>query len=90
MAKETLPEEREATATGLFGGDYEDIPRVTPEELAAALVSPDPPIVLDVRTRSASGRGEVGIPGSVRVSPDEVSEWAARQSPGQPIVAYCT
>ena len=24
MAKETLPEEREATATGLFGGDYED------------------------------------------------------------------
>jgi NhaP-type Na+/H+ or K+/H+ antiporter len=90
VAKETLPEEREATATGLFGGEYEDIPRVTPEELAAALAGPTPPIVLDVRTSSATGRGDPGIPGSVRVSPGEVSEWAARQPPGQAIVAYCT
>jgi NhaP-type Na+/H+ or K+/H+ antiporter len=90
MTKETLPEEREMTATGLFGGDFEDVPRVTPEELVVALGGPNPPIVLDVRTRSTSGRGDAGIPGSVRVSPDEVSEWAARQLPGQPIVAYCT
>jgi hypothetical protein len=89
MDKETLPEEREATATGLFGGNYEDIPRVTPEELAVALAGSNPPIVLDVRTRSTSGR-DAGIPGSVRVPPDEVSEWATRQPPGQPIVAYCT
>jgi NhaP-type Na+/H+ or K+/H+ antiporter len=90
MAKETLPEEREATATGLFGGDYEAIPRVTPEELAVALAGPNPPIVLDVRTQSTTGRGDAGIPGSVRVPPGEVSEWAARQPPGRPIVAYCT
>jgi sodium/hydrogen antiporter len=90
MAKETLPEEREMTATGLFGGNYEQVPRVTPEELALALTGPNPPIVLDVRTRSTSGRGDPGIPGSVRVPPDEVSDWAARQPPGRPIVAYCT
>jgi rhodanese-related sulfurtransferase len=74
----------------LFGGDYEDIPRVTPEELAVALAGPNPPLVLDVRTRSTSGRGDIGIPGSVRVPPYEVSEWATHQPPGQPIVAYCT
>ena len=90
MDKETLPEEREMTATGLFGGDFEDVPRVTPEELAVALGGSNPPIVLDVRTRSTSGHGDAGIPGSVRVPPDEVSEWATRQLPGQPIVAYCT
>jgi rhodanese-related sulfurtransferase len=55
-----------------------------------ALAGSNPPIVLDVRTRSTSGRGDAGIPGSVRVPPDEVSEWATRQPPGQPIVAYCT
>ena len=90
MTKETLPEEREATATGLFGGDYEDVPRATPEELAVALAGPNPPLVLDVRTQSSTGRGDAGIPGSVRVPPGEVSEWATRQPPGQPIVAYCT
>ncbi len=90
MARETLPEEREATATGLFGGVHEQVPRISVDELAAALASPDPPIVLDVRTRSASGRGEAGIPGSVRVPPDAVAEWAAQQTPGRPIVAYCT
>ncbi len=90
MAKETLPEEREMTATGLFGGDYEQVPRVTPEELAVALAGHNPPIVLDVRTRSTTGSGDSGIPGSVRVPPDEVSDWATRQPPGRPIVAYCT
>ncbi|MBA3450956.1 MAG: cation:proton antiporter, partial [Chloroflexia bacterium] len=90
MAKETLPEEREATATGLFGGVHEQAPRVTVAELAAALAGPDPPIVLDVRTRSSSGRGETGIPGSIRVPPDDVAEWATEQPPGRPIVAYCT
>ena len=90
MARQTLPEEREATASGLFGGHYEDVPRVTIDELAAALAGPDPPLMLDVRTVSAAGQGEPGIPGSVRVPPGDVAEWATGQSPGRPIVAYCT
>jgi NhaP-type Na+/H+ or K+/H+ antiporter len=90
MARQTLPEEREATASGLFGGDVEDVPRTSVDELAAALQSPNPPLVLDVRTRSATGRGDDGIPGSVRVPPDEIRDWAARQQPDRSIVAYCT
>jgi NhaP-type Na+/H+ or K+/H+ antiporter len=90
VAKETLPEERETSATGLFGGDLEAVPRITPEELATALAGADPPIVLDVRTRSSMGRGVEGIPGSVQVAPGEVSDWAERQPHGRPIVAYCT
>jgi sodium/hydrogen antiporter len=90
MARETLPEERETTATGLFDGDPESVPRITPEELAAALAGTDPPIVLDVRTRSSLGRGDAGIPGSVQLTPGEVSDWAEQQPHGRPIVAYCT
>jgi NhaP-type Na+/H+ or K+/H+ antiporter len=90
MQKETLPEEREATATGLFGGEYDEAPRISVEELAARLASPDPPILLDVRTRSATGTGEPGIPGSIRVPPDNIDDWAQDQSRERPVVAYCT
>ena len=30
------------------------------------------------------------IPGSVRVLPDQVTEWAAGQPRERPVVAYCT
>jgi sodium/hydrogen antiporter len=90
MEQETLPEEREATATGLFGGDYDEAPRITVEELAARLKGPEPPVVLDVRTRSATGRGDPGIPGSVRVPPDAIDDWAQDQSRERLVVAYCT
>jgi NhaP-type Na+/H+ or K+/H+ antiporter len=91
MARETLPEEREETVRGLFGGDPSSVPRVTPEELAASLAGPNPPIVLDVRTRSAVGPHDNVIPGSIRVPPGEVPDWAARQTDrSRPIVAYCT
>lgn len=90
MLKETLPEEREATATGLFGGEYGEVPRITPEKLAAWLRGDNPPILLDVRTRSAAGTGEPGIPGSIRVAPDTIDDWAQDQSRERPVVAYCT
>jgi sodium/hydrogen antiporter len=91
MARETLPEEREETVSGLFGGDPSSVPRVTPEELAASLAGPNPPIVLDVRTRSSVGRSDYAIPGSVRVPPGEVPDWAASQpNHDRPVVAYCT
>ena len=57
MALKTLPEEREETVSGLFGGDPNSVPRVTPEALAAGLAGPNPPIVLDVRTRSRREAG---------------------------------
>jgi NhaP-type Na+/H+ or K+/H+ antiporter len=90
IARETLPEEREATALGLFAADAAAVPRITPDELAARLAGPDPPLVLDVRTSSALGADATGIPGSVRVPPGEVADWAARNPPGRAIVTYCT
>ena len=90
VARETLPEEREATAEGLFEGEPADVPRVTPEELAAMLAGANPPIVLDVRSRSASARDGAHIPGSLRVPTDEIAEWAKSQPRNRPIVAYCT
>jgi NhaP-type Na+/H+ or K+/H+ antiporter len=90
MERETLPEEREATATGLFGGEYKEVPRITPEKLAAWLQGDNPPIMLDVRTRSAAGTGEPGSPNSVRVAPDNIDDWAKDQSRERPVVAYCT
>ena len=90
VARETLPEEREATATGLFEQDAGAVPRMSPEALAARLASDEPPIVLDVRSRSAMGPDSPGIPGSIRVAPDEVAEWAARNPPDRLVVAYCT
>ncbi|HEX2738807.1 MAG TPA: rhodanese-like domain-containing protein, partial [Rubrobacter sp.] len=57
----------------------------------------DPPVVLDVRTRSQYEQDHTRIPGSVRVSPDEVDDWARErqetyggQVEGQRVVAYCT
>jgi sodium/hydrogen antiporter len=86
--RNVLPEEREATVEGLFGGDPDGIPRITPEELAAQLAGSNPPLVLDVRS-SAARDGE-RIPGAVRVPPDAVQGWMATQNRERPLVTYCT
>ena len=91
-------EERESGAAGLFQGEAgaAAVPRVTPEKLHTWLEGPTPPIVLDVRTRGQYAEAEGRIPGSVRVAPDQVREWAARVSAENPaerdrlVVAYCT
>lgn len=90
IARETLDEERESTPGGLFGQDVKDIPRVTPDELAAELAGPNPPLVLDVRTRSSYAYDDGRIPGSIRVLPDQITTWADQQTDRRPIVAYCT
>jgi NhaP-type Na+/H+ or K+/H+ antiporter len=88
--QETLAEERAGTAAELFVHTPDDVPRVTPAELAERLAGPDPPLVLDVRSRSEYERDGVRIPGSVRVLPDQVAEWAADRLRDQPFVLYCT
>ncbi len=90
QATRTRPEERESTAAGLFQDEARDIPRISPEELAQQLAGPNPPIVLDVRARAAYEGAMGQIPGSVRVLPDHVAEWAEQQPPNRPVVAYCT
>jgi rhodanese-related sulfurtransferase len=54
------------------------------------LAGPNPPVVLDVRTRGQYAASPGRIPGSVRVLPDKVREWAATAKKDRAVVAYCT
>ncbi len=89
LEQETLAEERESTATGLFVSSPEDLERITVDELHSFLQRPDAPVVLDVRSRSQYEADEGQIPGSVRVMPDEIASWTINE-PGRLIVPYCT
>jgi sodium/hydrogen antiporter len=89
-SQETLVEERAGTAAELFTQTADDIPRITPTQLFDRLKGPNPPLILDVRSRSEYERDGVRIPGSIRVLPDQVTEWAADRLRDQPYVLYCT
>ncbi|HUX88929.1 MAG TPA: cation:proton antiporter, partial [Chloroflexota bacterium] len=93
VEEHTLAEERETSAIGLFRGEAGsgEAPRISVDKLAELLDSPDPPIVLDVRTRSQFEADSGRIPGSVRVAPDHLLEWINRQAQRDHlVVAYCT
>jgi NhaP-type Na+/H+ or K+/H+ antiporter len=94
VAAETLPEERESTLAGAFGGRFGqaagEAPRITAAELAELLDGPEPPLVVDVRTRGAYARDPHRIPGSVSVRPDEVADWGREQERDRLIALYCT
>ncbi len=86
----TLDEEREGSAAGLFQGTADGVARISPEELDALLSSSQAPVVLDVRSRSQCERAEGQIPGSIRVTTDEIAEWAKGQEKDRLVVTYCT
>ena len=90
VAAATLAEEREDTASGLFAWQVDDVERIGVEELNALLSGDDPPIVLDVRSRSQFQRDAGAIPGSTRVILDDVAEWAETQRDRKLVVTYCT
>ncbi|MCH8194668.1 MAG: cation:proton antiporter [Chloroflexi bacterium] len=90
VAEEVLEEERETAATALFTQEETEAPLVKPDRLRQMLDEPEPPVVLDVRTRSSYGHDDAQIPGSVRVLPDEIAEWASTQTGDRVYVAYCT
>jgi NhaP-type Na+/H+ or K+/H+ antiporter len=92
-------EERESTFAGLFEEDGRTPLRITPSEVtalqAAAREAGAPgPLILDVRARSSYEDDDGQIPGSLRVLPDQVAEWAAQHKESHDrerlIVAYCT
>ncbi|MFN8441330.1 MAG: cation:proton antiporter [Caldilineaceae bacterium] len=89
-AQETLAEERASDFPDLFEPEATALARITPEALAAQLSGPQPPLVLDVRSRAHHAAADGEIPGSLRIPPDQVADWAAHQSPTRPIVTYCT
>ena len=87
--KKTLAEEREATVAGLFGQHESEVPRISMDELAQLISGPNAPVILDVRSRSSYQHADLQIPGSVRVLPDQVLEWAAKYTDGGMVVCYC-
>ena len=96
VEEEAHEEERENVG-GIFRGDAGGSVRTKPDDLALMLEGDDPPLVLDVRTRSQYEAEGGRVPGAVRVAPDAVEEWARErgeilggQVHGQRIVAYCT
>ncbi len=86
----TMAEERESTFVGLFEPDADGIVRVKPDALATMLEDNPPPVILDVRARAHFERDEGQIPGSIRVLPDQIREWAADQPKDRAIIAYCS
>jgi len=88
-ASESLEEEREGTAAGLISHEGGEVLRIAPQELSSELSGPNPPIVLDVRSRSSYDRDGARIEGTVRVLPDQITEWAEGDSDNRRIVAYC-
>jgi sodium/hydrogen antiporter len=98
VERRTLQEEREGTAAGLFEGPAGETPRIKPEELAEEMEGTNPPIILDVRTRSQYERDKTQIPGSVRVPTARIEDWAKRfiaKNPDgepflRPVATYCT
>ncbi len=97
---EAVPaEERESTFAGLFDDDGRPPSRITPAELislqtAAAAEGKLGPVVLDVRARSSYEADAGQIPDSIRVPPDQVTDWAAEWTElhdrDRLVVAYCT
>ena len=89
--EETHPEERESRMDGLLGGRGPDAtPRVAARELAELLDSDDPPLVLDVRSRSGYQSDPFRIPGAQRVRPDDIPDWARENESDKLVVLYCT
>jgi NhaP-type Na+/H+ or K+/H+ antiporter len=89
-ARETLAEERETTVAGLFGSHDGEVPMVEAQELAEWLTEPDPPLIIDVRTRASYDHDRIRIPDSVRVLPDGVVEYIDQHPPGGDVIAYCS
>jgi NhaP-type Na+/H+ or K+/H+ antiporter len=90
VVQSTLPEERESQAARLWQHDVSRVTFLAAADLARRLEEPNPPIVLDVRSRAAYRDATTQIPTSIRVLPDNVAQWAASQSHQRAIVAYCT
>jgi len=94
VMRETHEEERD-DAAGIFEGAASESIRISARQLSDMLEEENPPIVLDVRTRSQYEQDRSRVPGAVRVAPDEIDEWAREQEhrsqvEGQRVVAYCT
>jgi ABC-type multidrug transport system fused ATPase/permease subunit len=64
--------------------------RISVGELTARLALPEPPLIVDVRTRGAVRLDARRIPGSLQLGYDEIEERLAELPRGQDVILYCT
>lgn len=90
---QTHEEERENVG-GIFRRDDSTTRRIGPAQRAQMLDSGEPPVVLDVRTRSQFEQDRSRIPGAIRLAPDDVDNWVREHTEAfdrrARIVGYCT
>lgn len=72
-----------------FGAFAESVPRMTVDELKSRLGADDV-VVLDVRSSRDWNASDTSITGAVRVSPNDVSQWAGDFPNQKTFVLYCT
>jgi len=63
---------------------------VESKELAEWLIEPEPPLIIDVRTRASYDHDQTRIPDSVRVLQDGVVEYMDQHPPGRDVISYCS
>ncbi len=86
-----LMEQQRATADSLIMHHGPSVMLISPEQLYQLLMSPQPPTVLDVRSRASYEKSSNRIPGSIRVEPDKIDQWVNSQIDVKGlVVAYCT
>lgn len=64
------------------------VPEMTVDDLKSRLDQGDV-AVLDVRSDRDWNTADTSIPGSARVNPDEIGQWAKNLPEGKAIVLYC-
>jgi rhodanese-related sulfurtransferase len=67
--------------------------RIAPAEVVRLLEdSPEPPVILDVRSANSYARSPLRIPNAVHITPEELQQGstALRIEPHRTVVAYCT
>lgn len=77
-----------ACATWTMSTRFEDVPRMTKDELKAMLGNPDLTII-DVRHDQDWKGSDVTIKGAVREGPNDVKYWANKYAKDRLLVLYC-
>jgi len=89
ICRGNFDEEREATVAGLFGQHESEVPRISIDELAEWMASPEPPMIIDVRARASYEPDKAEFTGSIWVVPYEVLGLASDCPDDKFVVAYC-
>ena len=89
VARETLDEERESTAIALFDRTPFQIQRLDVQEVRRRRDAPNPPVIIDVRSRSSFAADPHRLPCTERVEPDRIRRWAQDRSRDREGIAFC-